>query len=111
MRAETILAKELRRLGWKEGELSQRAKSDPGKDGQAVGYINGPPTVQWGLFDRSITPIGCLPTSETEVPLRIEAETLDLPLFYRGSAHLVDFLARAYGHCQRRNESGLNPPV
>jgi hypothetical protein len=35
---------------------------------------------------------------QTEVPLRFEAETLDLSLFYKGFAHLVDFLARAYGH-------------
>jgi hypothetical protein len=34
----------------------------------------------------------------SEVPLRFEAETLDLSLFYKGFAHLVDFLARAYGH-------------
>ncbi len=36
VRAEAIIAKELRRLGWKEGELSQRAKSDPGKVGLAA---------------------------------------------------------------------------
>jgi REP element-mobilizing transposase RayT len=30
-RAEGIIARELKRLGWKEGELSKRAKSDPGK--------------------------------------------------------------------------------
>jgi len=31
MQAEAIIAKELRRLGWKEGELNRRAKSDPAK--------------------------------------------------------------------------------
>jgi REP element-mobilizing transposase RayT len=36
VRAEAIIAKELRRLGWKEGELSKRAKSDPGKVGLAA---------------------------------------------------------------------------
>jgi hypothetical protein len=30
------IAKELRRLGWKEGGLSERAKSDPGKVGLAA---------------------------------------------------------------------------
>jgi putative transposase len=35
-RAEAIIAKELRRLGWKEGELGRRAKSDPGKLGLAA---------------------------------------------------------------------------
>jgi hypothetical protein len=34
----------------------------------------------------------------TEVPIGIEAETRRLSLFYKGFAHLVDFLARAYGH-------------
>jgi hypothetical protein len=34
----------------------------------------------------------------TEVPIRIEAETMELSLFYKGFAHLVYFLARAYGH-------------
>ncbi len=36
VRAEAIIAKALRRLGWKEGELRQRAKSDPGKVGLAA---------------------------------------------------------------------------
>ena len=36
VRAEAVIAKELRRMGWKEGELSQRAKSDPGKVGLAA---------------------------------------------------------------------------
>ena len=36
VRAEAIIAEELRRLGWKEGDLSQRAKSDPGKVGLAA---------------------------------------------------------------------------
>jgi putative transposase len=35
-RAEAIIAKELRRLGWKANELSQRAKSDPRKVGLAA---------------------------------------------------------------------------
>ncbi len=29
--AEALIAKALRRLGWKEDELGKRAKSDPGK--------------------------------------------------------------------------------
>jgi hypothetical protein len=37
----------------------------------------------------------CFPT---EVPMGIGAETMELSLFYKGFAHLVDFLARAYGH-------------
>ncbi len=36
VRAEAIIAKELRRLGWKGGDLSKRAKSDPGKVGLAA---------------------------------------------------------------------------
>jgi hypothetical protein len=36
VRAEAVIAKELRRMGWKEGELSQRAKSGPGKVGLAA---------------------------------------------------------------------------
>jgi REP element-mobilizing transposase RayT len=35
-RAEAIIAKELKRLGWTEAELGHRAKSDPGKVGLAA---------------------------------------------------------------------------
>jgi prepilin-type N-terminal cleavage/methylation domain-containing protein len=34
----------------------------------------------------------------TEVPLGFEAENTIPPLFFKGLTHLVDFLARAYGH-------------
>jgi putative transposase len=36
VRAEATIAEELRRLGWPKGELSKRAKSDPGKVGIAA---------------------------------------------------------------------------
>ncbi len=36
IRFDPFYAQELRRMGWKEGELSQRAKSDPGKVGLAA---------------------------------------------------------------------------
>jgi hypothetical protein len=36
VRAEAIIAQELRRLGWPKGELSKRPKSDPGKVGMAA---------------------------------------------------------------------------
>jgi hypothetical protein len=35
---------------------------------------------------------------ETEVPLGFGAENTIPPLFFKGLTHLVDFLARAYGH-------------